>query len=156
MRSNFLSLSWATSRGRDTFGYNIARLDSRATGRRYRTCGGGYDMIGTVLGEWLESEHQDRLRAIADRAGSYYSKTGGYHSHRTADGRGPDFAYLYGMTRNDDTGAVTLDGGCGRSSMECIAQALGLSLSAVCNRRGHVTGYMVTDHGSAEALQAAA
>lgn len=155
MNTNFLSLTWSTSRGRDTYGYNIARLESRNTGHRYRTCGGGYDMTGTVLGEWLAAEYQDRLRAIADKAGSHYSKAGGYHSHRSADGRNPDRAFYYGMTRNDDTGAVSLDGACGRSCMEGIAQAVGVSLSAVCNRRGHITGYMVTDYGTAEALQAA-
>lgn len=43
-----LDLTWSTSKARDTYGYNITRLDDSISGKRYKTCGGGYDMIGTV------------------------------------------------------------------------------------------------------------
>ena len=156
MDTNFLNITWSTSRGMNSYGWNICRLDDSLTGRRFRTCGGGYDMIGTVLGEWLAATYQDRLRAIGLQAGSFYSKASGYKTHRTMDGGSlpfgrPDPAYLYGMTRNDDTGAVTIDGACGVSSVCAIAAAIGLRLSPTCNRRGHVNGYMVTDTASAQA-----
>lgn len=150
-----LLISWSVSRGRDTYGYNICRLDDTDTGKRYRTCGGGYDMLGTVLGEWLADRYQDRLRGISDRAGSYYSKAGGYQTHRLPDGGSmpfgrPDPAYLYGMARNDDTGAVTLDGACGCSTMRDVAAHIGLAIASVVNRKGQVVAYSVTDTLTAE------
>ena len=140
-----LSVSWSTSRGVNSYGWNICRLDDNRTGKRYRTCGGGYDMIGTVLGEWLADVYQDRLRIIGDKAGSYYSKAGGYHSHRTEDGRNPARGYYYGMTRNDDTGRITLDGACGSSTMRGIAKAIGVTLTSYCDKKGRVLGYFISD-----------
>ena len=67
-----LTLSWSTSKGRDTYGYNICRLDSKTA--RYKCMGGGYDMIGDTLGQFLQAEFQDRLQVISERAGSVYSK----------------------------------------------------------------------------------
>ena len=151
MTRAILNLSWSTSRGRDTYGYNICRLDDSSTGRRYRTCGGGYDMVGTVLGEWLSDNFQVYLQEIGDRAGSYYSKATGYQSHRTADGRNPDRAYLYGMTRNDDTGRITIDGACGTSTVLDIAQAIGLDLVWFGDRKGRTLGYFVAPRAKAAA-----
>lgn len=151
MNRTVLNLSWSTSRGRDTYGYNICRLDDSATGKRYRTCGGGYDMVGTVLGEWLSDVYQSELQEIGDRAGSYYSKAAGYQSHRTADGRNPDPAYLYGMTRNDDTGRITIDGACGTSTVRDIAQAIGLNLVWFGDRKGRTLGYFVAPLAKAAA-----
>lgn len=118
VQTNFLSITWSTSRGRDTYGYNICRLDSSNTGRRYRCNGGGYDMVGTVVADWLCAEHQTRLTALHNRRASEH-------------------------------------GACGIESVRQIAEAVGISMSSVVNRRGHVTGYMVTDYGSAEAMIAA-
>jgi hypothetical protein len=56
MNSTHLNISWSVSRGQDTYGYNICRLDDTRTGKRYHLNGGGYDMIGTVLGDWLEDQ----------------------------------------------------------------------------------------------------
>ena len=140
---NRLVLSWSISRGRDTSGYNICRLDSCNTGKRYRTMGGGYDMVGAALGEWLTREHQDELRTIAHRAGSYYSKAEGYKSHRTLDDMRPDPAYLYGMTRDNDTGAVSIDGACGVGSVRAIAEAIGIFLESFHDRNGRTLGFIV-------------
>jgi hypothetical protein len=144
-----LTLSWSTSRGVNTYGWNICRLDDKATGKRYRTCGGGYDMVGTVLGQWLTDAHQDRLREIGDKAGSYYSKAGGYKSHRVPSsslpfGR-PDPAYFYGMTRNDDTGRVSLDGACGVETVLSVALAIGLNISRVGDKKGRTVAFLVTN-----------
>lgn len=145
----FISLHWSTSRGRDTYGYNIARLTDNNTGKHYRTCGGGYDMTGTVVAHWLSAVYQDRLSKIADRAGSWYGKDCPYQSHRTQDGRNPAPGYLYAMTRNVDTGAVSIDGACGLRSVEDIAREIGITLQWVGNRRGHTIGWNVLDaHGA--------
>ena len=54
------------SRGRDTYGYNMVTLSSN-TGKRFRAMGGGYDMNGQVLGEYVQFyASPDRLRAVAD------------------------------------------------------------------------------------------
>lgn len=147
--SLYLSLTWSTSRGRDTYGYNLVSLSAGYNGKRYRTCGGGYDMTGTVVGDWMQHEYQDRLRAIAPRFAATCSKASGYKSDN--DNR----AKLYGGCFHTDDGQVSLDGACGLISIERIGEAIGLSLSATCNRRGHTTGFMVTDYGSEDALIAA-
>ena len=46
---------WGVSRGRDTFGYNTC--SAFVDGRRVGSCnGGGYDMQGTALAPWLETQ----------------------------------------------------------------------------------------------------
>lgn len=133
---NFLSLSWATSRGVDTYGYNIARLDSRNTGKRYRCMGGGYDMTGTVFGKWLMFEHQDKLQALVNTRAAELVDCGyqvaGYKKL-------PD---LYGLNQKPD-GSVTVDGACGINSMIRIAEACGFAVQCNYNRKGHTTGWVV-------------
>ena len=134
----YLTLSWSISRGRDTYGYNIRRLDDTATGKRYRCSGGGYDMTGTVLADWLADVYQSELQALAPRAGAWYSKAGGYRTN-------PDRLHgLYGLSINEDTGTASIDGACGIRSVEMIAAAIGIGFRATVNRRGHAIGYMVT------------
>ena len=56
--------SYGTSRGRDTYGYNIVTLTSSAQGKKFRCMGGGYDMHGQVLGEYVQyCATQEQLRA---------------------------------------------------------------------------------------------
>jgi hypothetical protein len=135
INTNSLSLSWTTSRGRETYGYNICRLDSYATGKRYKTCGGGYDMTGTVLGDWLESEHQDKLQALFTRESANlqpYAATGWKFT--------PNF---YGAFLRQD-GTIRIDGACGQESIEKIAQACGIELQRTCNRKGQTTGWIAS------------
>lgn len=135
-----LSISWSVSRGRDTYGYNICRLDSHNSGRRYKCMGGGYDMIGTVFGDWLECEYQDELRAHV--AGLPLEECGysvaGYK--RVKEEINPKY---YGLTVKPD-GHVSLDGACGISSMQQIARALGFNIQWEGNRKGHTIGYFVS------------
>lgn len=147
-KSDFLTLRYGTSRGRDTYGYNLVTATSTRTGRKYRTCGGGYDMAGTVLGDYLQDVAQDRLRALRDTV--TLREYGG-----TGWTCGADHA-LYGLTWAPD-GRACLDGGCGLSSMERIATAVGIDLSPVYDRstrRCTLSGWMVQDHGSARMLEA--
>lgn len=129
-----LTLSWGVSRGRDTYGHNICRLDS--SNKRYKCDGGGYDMVGTVLADWLCDEFQDRLKAIGSRAASSFNKIDRYKSSS-------DDLSLYGMHRNDDTGIISIDGACGVSSVITIAEAVNISISYNRNRRGETNGFMV-------------
>ena len=137
-QATVLSVSWGVSRGRDTYGYNICRLDDQATGKRYRCMGGGYDMVGTVFGDWLQDRYQDRLREISPEAYYVYNvENEGQELTTNRDG-------LYGMYRYED-GSVRLDGGCGLEAMRQIAIALGLELQRTHDRRGNTTGWVVTD-----------
>lgn len=136
MNFRHLSISWSISRGRDTYGYNICRLDDNQTGKRYRCMGGGYDMIGTVFGNWLEDQYQERLRALVATLPLFDCEcfVPGYRQSKE----------LYGLTiRPDNT--VSLDGACGIECMRTIAKALGLEVQWQGNRKGHTLGYYVCE-----------
>jgi len=118
----YLKLKWSTSRGVDTYGYNICTLTDNNTDKKYRCMGGGYDMQGTVVGEWLESTFQDRLLA--------------------ADLRG-----MYGVRRIQVKSAdkVSLDGACGVECMWAVAKKIGMTdRQWVGTRRGVTEGWIVT------------
>lgn len=125
----YLALSWSVSRGRDTYGYNICRLDDTKVGHRFRCMGGGYDMTGTVFGEWLAEYHQDKLRELSADAVPY---VGTHKKHPT----------LYGLFFRAD-GSAYCDGACGMSSMRTIAEAIGLTVRYASNKKGHTIGFHV-------------
>jgi len=133
-----LILTIGRCRGRDTYGWTLVTLTDPSTGKRYRARGGGYDMIGSALGDFIEDRYQNRLRTLAKPSAS---KTGKhiYHSE----------GLLYGMLRDNDTGAVMLDGGCGISAMKSIAAQIGLSCEGTFRRRGKrrnlESGYKIRD-----------
>ena len=135
---NHLVLSWSTSKGRDTYGYNICRLDDRNNGKRYRTMGGGYDMVGTVFGEWLEENFQSELQTIKARS-HYISGEDGTQANPRTDS-------LYGMRWKRDN-SVSLDGACGLECMLRIAEAVGLEVErdyiSKGKRRGETVGWYV-------------
>jgi hypothetical protein len=140
---SYLTVRRGTSRGRETAGYNIVSLVDTSTGKRYRAMGGGYDMLGTVLGEWLQAAYQDRLAAIADRAYQTWPvpHVGGVWEYTTNES--PE--RLYGMSAYQHDGRIVLDGACGIQSMERIAEAVGLSVHWVTNRQRHVVAFKITD-----------
>jgi hypothetical protein len=147
MSIHSLQLTFGTSRGRDTYGYTLVTLRDE-TGKAYRTCGGGYDMKGTVFGDWLQANYQTALRAIGARAHSWYSKANGYKTgqlrHNPPNTGVPiDFEPIYGMSRNDDTGNISLDGACGLSCMEGIAKLIGLNVRHTADRKGRTNGFIV-------------
>jgi hypothetical protein len=112
-----------------------------STGKRYRARGGGYDMHGNVLGDFLEETYQTRLRALAKTASS----------SSTTDKREQFTESLFGMYLNHSTGAVTLDGACGIRSIFCIAKHIGIVFEKKTvkrgRRRGQIGGYTVVDAG---------
>lgn len=131
-----LVISWSISRGRDTYGYNICRLDDRKTGKRYRTVGGGYDMIGTVFGDWLADVHQEKLKELFNQ---HPSEDCGYSvkGYRKIPS-------LYGLTLSTK-GIASCDGFCGISSMINIAESIGLEVQWEGNKKGHTVGYYVCE-----------
>ena len=131
-----LDISWSISRGRDTYGYNICRLDDAVTGKRYKCLGGGYDMIGTVFGEFLNDVYQERLvKLFSERVTGDYGNT---------DAGRKCIPELYGITLNPQ-GKAHCDGGCGINSMQRIAEAIGLNVQWIGNKKGHTIGYIVSE-----------
>ena len=119
-QANYLSLSWSTSKGRDTYGYNICRLDDRATDKRYKCMGGGYDMVGTVVADYLEEAFQDRLVAA-----------------------GAGVTGLYGVRFYN--GKISIDGACGLESVRKVAETIGVSITSNYNKRKQaVEGFFVS------------
>lgn len=60
METKTLEFKWTISRGRDTYGYNICSL--YVNGYKVSSCnGGGYDMKGTALGNYIAKAFPDRL-----------------------------------------------------------------------------------------------
>lgn len=58
-----LEFKWTVSRGRETYGYNICTLF--VDGSKVAACnGGGYDMQGTSLGDWVARTYRDRLMTL--------------------------------------------------------------------------------------------
>lgn len=140
MSTTYLRVTWSTSRARDTYGYNIVSVVDETTGKRFRAMGGGYDMTGSAFGEWLQTTHQDRLTDIAARAHMTWTNKGeGPWSHVSSE-RG-----LYGMSYYTHDGRVVLDGACGLSAMERIAEEVGLKVKHTVNASGHTTGLIIED-----------
>ena len=59
-----LTIYRRTSRGKYTYGFPIVGIIDENTGARHRTIGGGYDMVGTVIGMWLNKNYSDRLQNV--------------------------------------------------------------------------------------------
>lgn len=129
---NLLKLSWSISKGRNSEGYNICRLDDMSTGERFKCMGGGYDMIGTCFGEWLQKTYQDRLLKIKDKFSRY--ENGKFISIDETQ-KEPFSKKLYGGTYYTEKNVVMLDGACGIDSMRRIAEAIGLEITDNFNRR---------------------
>lgn len=61
-----LTIRWGTSRGRDSYGYTTCSLRNHR-GERVAACnGGGYDMMGTVIGNWLAATFPTELCALKE------------------------------------------------------------------------------------------
>lgn len=124
-----VQISWGVSRGRDTYGYNICRAYSPHLNKTFRTCGGGYDMQGTVIGQFIAEAFQQELQALKIES-IPYAQTGHF--------KHPE---LYGLFFRAN-GTAYCDGACGIESMLRIVQALGLEYQRTYNKKGHTTGYI--------------
>lgn len=104
--------------------------------------GGGYDMVGTVFGNWLAANYQAELMTLKDRAGAVWNAAGGFKSADRED-------RLYGMMYQEKDGIILLDGACGIECMIRIAEAIGLEVErdyiAKGRRRGETVGWYVSE-----------
>ena len=136
MTEHTLKITYGTSRARDTYGYNtLVTLTDDRVGKRFKASGGGYDMRGTVFGDWLEANFQPVMLALAhaDRHDATWTAATGYQTKDRAEHRDA----LYGMayypegSLSNKAPHVCLDGGCGFAAMQTIAEAAGLSVRVI-------------------------
>ncbi len=102
MNTKYLRLKWSVSRARETEGYNICTLWDGD--KRYSCNGGGYDMIGTVFGDWLFRQAPREISQLDEK----------------------EFYGLNKRADEDGNTRVWLDGGCGLNCMLRIAKAIGM------------------------------
>ena len=117
-----MRFGYGISRGRDTEGYNIVSLWVNGS-KVASTCGGGYDMQGTVLGDWLGKTFQSQLLAYFRRRKKALDC---WNRAENTWIRQPDNKRRNcGATGTLEKGklvSVSLDGGTGKDCMERIAK----------------------------------
>lgn len=127
-----LEFRWSISRGRETDGYNICSL--YANGVKVASCkGGGYDMKGTCFGEYLTEAYQERLLKIHHRAHMVWGKDiPTTHNDKPDRLYGTSAKYVSTTTPGiSEVSKVSIDGAFGMSSVQAIAEAIGLDLCYV-------------------------
>lgn len=89
-----------------------------------RCTGGGYDMTGTCLGQFIEQNFPEQIKRLDSR--DFYGLT---HWNTKTKRR------QYRSSKDTQTG---LDGACGMSSMQDILRKIGFKLSYINETRGKV------------------
>ena len=118
-----LNFKWTISKARNTYGYNICTLKDSRGNKISSTCGGGYDMKGTCLGDFINTYFYDEIRKLnsADFYGlKHYGKKYRHLKHASKHGK----SYV--------------DGGCGFSTMESILNKIGFKLSFVLENNNQI------------------
>ena len=143
----YLQFKWTVSRSRNSYGYNVCSLF--VDGAKVSSCnGGGYDLTGTALGNWMAFNFKDELlkfkskfygltfhdpnydagkKVINDQTIEEREKEGKslglerYQSFYSASSKLPTKNHIIPM----------IDGACGFSQMERILKALGYYLECV-------------------------
>ena len=136
-----LKYKWTSSRARDSYGYNVCTLlvDGEKVGR----CnGGGYDMTGTSLAQWVETNFKNDLLKLKEE---FYGLS--FHDpnwqpskeiiEREEKGlslgleRYQDFYKQSSKLPTDKHTIPQINGSCGVSSVERILNAIGYSYSCI-------------------------
>lgn len=133
-----LKFKWTVSRGRDTYGYNICSLWIDRV--KVSSCnGGGYDMQGTALANWMQEEFQDQLRKLPSNYGSGDNNKGFYglsfYNSKTKKSQ-------HRFSKNVDR--ACLQGACGFSSITSILNAIGYELEYITEEKD-ITVYLLTE-----------
>lgn len=134
--NTFLYFSRGESRGQDTYGYPIIRLRDGHNGETFKCMGGGYDMHGTNLGNWLQTLIRDKSAAkealahfvynsIRDGEGIPYGlNISGVVRYKDAEGK----PIAKDVRRAIRSNAFYLDGACGESCMKRLAKGMGINI----------------------------
>ena len=95
-----LAFTYGTSRAANSYGYNLVTLKGVVGNEsKYRECGGGYCMIGSAIGQFIQDQFGEALMELTDQCGDFY----GFFFHN---------------------GKVKVDGACGENCMEKILKNL--------------------------------
>ena len=133
-----LEFKWTVSRGQNTYGYNICSL--YVNGEKKTSCnGGGYDMQGTALADYLQEKYQERLLKIKSRADSIWN------SKKNTHGKNEKGNSLYGMTYYSTEKEISLLGGCGFNCMQRIAECIGIEIKYLRTKTNDGSIYLLTD-----------
>jgi len=141
-----LKFKWTVSKAVNTYGYNICSLF--VNGQKVSSCnGGGYDMQGTCLGEWIEREFKDELLQLKEK---FYGLT--FHNPNwqppkeiiKKEEEGKSFGLeriqdFYKQSSDLPTEKHTIpviDGACGVNSVEKILKAVGYQNSCIDYDKG--------------------
>ena len=116
-----LNFKWTTSRARDSYGYNICTLKGFRGNKISSTCGGGYDMKGTVFGDMINKYFAHELKKLSSK--DFYGL-----SHYNPNAKTCKRRFLKRATSNTKT---YVDGGCGFDSMRRILEKIGYKIQFV-------------------------
>lgn len=148
-----LKFKHTTSRARDTYGYNICTLYVDGV-KRGRCNGGGYDMQGTSLGIFVESEFKDLLLTKINKKhyGLKFHNPNYKPSEECLKAESEDeLTRLTGLARLRDmhkqsskipTATHTIpaiDGACGIRSVEMILESIGYQFRCIDWKSGVYT-----------------
>ena len=141
---NTLKFKYTTSRGQNTYGYNICSLYVDGT-KKYSTCGGGYDMKGTVLGQYIKANYLKEIKELKGNTGSLDDGTGYYGLSYYKMVEDADNKERYVSLKQYEEGAtVRLDGACGFDSMRDILKAIGYGIQFIdSEKHGDISIYTV-------------
>lgn len=141
-----LEIKWSISRGRDTYGYNICSL--YVYGQKVTDCnGGGYDMIGTVIGDLVTALFKEELEELSKGA----DLTNNFSDGREIEFYNPKYGKrykddCYGLytSNRDGNRRVYIDGACGEGSVVDILNAINYDLRYKDSKHRIITK-LVTD-----------
>tara|TARA_Y100001970_G_scaffold111694_1_gene139388 strand:+ start:985 stop:1464 length:480 start_codon:yes stop_codon:yes gene_type:complete len=136
-----LKYKWTVSKAVDTYGYDICTLF--VNGDKVSRCnGGGYDMQGTCLGDWIERKFKDDLLQLKE---TFYGLT--FHNpnwkppleivEKEKEGKSlglERYQDFYKQSSDLPTEKHTIpliDGACGINSVEKILNAIGYKKSCI-------------------------
>lgn len=144
LKMTTLKFKYTTSRGRDTYGYNICSLWVDGE-KQAATCGGGYDMTGTALGIWIARKFQKELLKFDKKfyGLKYYNPDWKPSTECIEAEEKDELTKLTGLARYQDFykqssdlptekhTKATLDGACGFDCMRNVLEEIGHKLKYV-------------------------
>ena len=109
---------WSVSKGRDTYGYNICTLREGFNRNKIAsTCGGGYDMKGTVLADFIKLHFENELKRLNSK--EFYGL-----SFWNPESKKYHKRYQQGYK-------ICLNGACGFECMQSILNKIGFKLKLI-------------------------
>ena len=132
-----LNFKWTISKGINTYGYHICTLKNFRNEKIASTCGGGYDMKGTVLGEMINQFFPNELKKLVANSGSLDTPIGFYGlSHHNTKAKTGKRRFLKRANKNTDS---YVDGACGFDTMKAILHKIGFKIQFVKENKNSLT-----------------